>query len=210
MRSSARRATTVLAAAALTLSACSVVKDDAPESSAPSSAVPSQPEGSSGAPQPQQPDGQSNAPSAPVDTSSPSPLPVVATGASNNSTDVKLDINKLRRDSNGTVTLIWTMTNNSDERVYPGIDYTGNGVYFPGGVSGVSLVNKKEKVRYRSLRDPKTGHCICSILGAVGTYSNLDKGDSGTFYNMYKFPSDVQKVTVEVPHFTSIKDVAIK
>lgn len=120
---------------------------------------------------------------------------------------VKIDITELKRTSGGTVNLRFVITNNS------GDDFSIAGQHLADqeagsdyrSVSGIHLVDPVNKKKYFVVRDADK-NCLCS--------QNVDtiRKDGGRASLWAKYPApppEVQKVTIEIPHFQPIDDVTI-
>ena len=122
-------------------------------------------------------------------------------------TDVKLEVTELKRTSGDTLTLKFTIINDSSEQMTFSYDFGEAGKYGTGdfnSVGGVNLVDAAGKKKYLVLRD-SAGNCLCS--------RGLKDVQPGARANLYaKFPAPpegVEKITVEIPHFIPMDDVPI-
>jgi hypothetical protein len=142
----------------------------------------------------------------------PAPVPQPATTGALASTDgeksgTRIDITELKRTSGGTVNLKFVLVNNSDKRI--GIapewlaDHSTKDAYR--NVSGIHLLDPTNKKKYFVVTDAEK-NCVCS--------SNVADVEPGQKVSLWaKFPAppaDVQKVTIEIPHFQPIDDVQIQ
>ena len=121
--------------------------------------------------------------------------------------DVKVEVTELKRTSGDTLTLKFTMINDSSEAMSFGYDFGEEGKYGTidiSSVGGVNLIDAAGKKKYLVLRD-SAGKCVCS--------RGLKDIEPGTRANLYaKFPAPpegVEKITVEIPHFIPMDDVPI-
>lgn len=119
----------------------------------------------------------------------------------------RIDVTELKRASGGTVNLKFTITNNSPKAFsfsghYLGDNQVSKDSYY--GVSGIHLVDPVNKKKYFVVTDAEK-NCLCS--------KNIDDIPPGQRTSLWaKFPApppEVQKVTVEVPHFQPMDDVPI-
>lgn len=115
-------------------------------------------------------------------------------------------IKELKRQSGGTVSLKFVVTNGSDKPIgtgysfgdadYSGVDYDS--------VGGVQLIDPVGKKKYFVARDSGR-KCVCS--------QGLKEIKPGSSTNAWaKFPAppdDVQKISVIIPHFGPMDDVPI-
>jgi hypothetical protein len=122
-------------------------------------------------------------------------------------TDVKVEVTELKRASGDTLTLKFAIINDSSEEMSYSYDFGEAGKYHTldfNSVGGVNLVDAAGKKKYLVLRD-SAGNCLCS-RGLKGV-------QPGARANLYaKFPAppgDVEKITVEIPHFIPMDDVPI-
>lgn len=121
--------------------------------------------------------------------------------------DVKVEVTELKRTSGNTVTLKFTIINDSSEKMGFSYDFGEEGKYGTidfNSVGGVNLVDAAGKKKYLVLRD-SNGKCVCS--------RNLNGVEPGSRAKLYaKFPAppeSVEKITVEIPHFIPMDDVPI-
>lgn len=121
--------------------------------------------------------------------------------------DVKLEVTGLKRTSGNTLTLKFTIINDSSEAMDFSYDFGEEGKYGTidfNSVGGVNLVDAAGKKKYLVLRD-SDGKCVCS--------RSLKDVQPGSRANLYaKFPAppeSVEKITVEIPHFIPMDDVPI-
>jgi hypothetical protein len=73
-----------------------------------------------------------------------------------------------------------------------------------GNISGIHLIDAANKKKYFVVRDAD-GACVCS-----SNIANIAPGSQSVLWAKFPAPpDDVQKITVEIPHFPPIEDVAI-
>jgi hypothetical protein len=144
-------------------------------------------------------------------TTSSAPAPAAPAGviASTESDQggVRIDITELKRSSGGTVNLKFVITNNGDkyfstasERL---ADHETSSDYR--SVSGIHLVDPVNKKKYFVVRDAEK-NCLCSQ-----DVADVKEGGGRTTL-WAKFPApppEVQKITIQIPHFQPIDDVTI-
>ena len=149
----------------------------------------------------------STAPQTPPAAAAPASSAAVIATADGETDGIKAEILDLKRDSGGTVTLKFTLVNNSKQDVGFGYGF-GDDANFHitdfDSIGGVNLVDTVNKKKYMVARDSEN-HCLCSRgLSGVGP---------GTRKNLYaQFPAppdDVQKINVVVPHFLPANDVPV-
>ena len=152
------------------------------------------------------------APTTPVPaTTTSAPVPaapagVIATTESDQG-GVRIDITELKRSSGGTVNLKFVITNNGDkgfsmasERL---ADHEAPSDYR--SVSGIHLVDPVNKKKYFVVRDSEK-NCLCSQA-----VDDVKEG-GGRVTLWAKFPApppEVQKITIQIPHFQPIDDAPI-
>jgi hypothetical protein len=117
---------------------------------------------------------------------------------------VRVEVQQLKRNSGGTVTLRFSLINDSDK----GFDINnklGGSNYSGFDVSLVHLVDAVGKKKYLVILDSEE-KCLCSnnISASLGPGSRM---------NLWaKFPAppeNVEKITVVIPHFIPMDDVPI-
>ncbi len=119
---------------------------------------------------------------------------------------IHIDVTQLKRASGGTLNLEFTLTNGSDKTfdMYsamsdPEVTAEGNKT-----ISGIHLIDPVNKKKYFVITDSGK-HCVCS--------TDIDNIPAGQKVNLWaKFPAppaDVQKISIEIPHFQPIDDAAI-
>lgn len=162
---------------------------------------------------------------APSSASSPVPgapsgeLPVIATSRSGTAPwmernhwpkQAEVDINELKRDRHGYVSLTWTVRNNDarDLNVWRGSqDYSG--IYAESSTSGAALVSGEQ--RHRVLRDAKHRVALGPNLFRTARDEYLvKKGEKYTLWAMFRLPLDVTTVTVDIPGFTPVPNVPVR
>ena len=148
----------------------------------------------------------------PPTTSSAAPAAQPATSGAVASTDgekagTRVDITELKRTSGGTVTLKFVLVNNTDKKLPLSPEWLGDRATVDSyrNVSAVHLIDPVNKKKYFVITDAEK-KCVCS--------SNVDDVEPGGKVNLWaKFPAppaDVQKVSIEIPHFQPIDDVQIQ
>jgi hypothetical protein len=117
----------------------------------------------------------------------------------------KAVITDLKR-GGSTVTLKFTIYNNSNAPLYIGMRFKSDGYKENGGrsFSGIHLIDSVSKKKYFAVAD-SDGNCVCS--------EHVDDINPKTQASLWaKFPAppeNIQKITVEIPHFVPIDDVPI-
>lgn len=134
------------------------------------------------------------------------PPPAGIATADGETPGVTATIRELKRSSGGTVSLKLVITNGSDKNVATGYSFVepGNDVRDFNSIGGVHLIDPVGKKKYFVARDSE-GKCVCS--------QGIKDIPPGASVNVWaKFaapPPEVQKVSVIVPHFSPMDDVAI-
>lgn len=115
---------------------------------------------------------------------------------------VRVEVQELKRD-NGTVTLKFTMINDSNRSF-------GGACYFRetasegcGRITGVYLFDVTEKKIYPVVRDAN-GKCVCGEVGELSP-----KSRATLWAKFPALPKNVQKISVVIPHFIPMDDVPI-
>ncbi len=150
--------------------------------------------------------------SAPVPASTPAAAPAAATtssgiaSADGEKAGTRVDVAELKRGSGGTVTLKMAFINDSDQAIGFGYNFADpdHQIGDHGSIGAVQLVDPVGKKKYFVARDSE-GKCVCSTkIPDVAPHSRLSL--------WAKFPAppdDVQKISIVIPHFQPLDDVAI-
>lgn len=138
----------------------------------------------------------------------PSPRPSIGAPEPEKYPGVEITINSLTRDSLGFVTLVWTITNNSNENFYvpggwQGYTYT----YADAPISGVTLTDETAKVRYQPLRIDPSRQCTCN--SDADQITVMEHGDTSYYFQSYKLPANVKSVTMSLDGYAPAKNVPI-
>lgn len=140
---------------------------------------------------------------APPPTSAPQPAATVSTNALATQGEypgIEVAIQELKRTSS-TLTLKLVMANHSNQSFatyYYFAETEGH------SVDGIHLIDPVGKKKYFVVRD-SDGACLCSReIQAVGP-----AGQSVLWAKFPAPPDDVQKMTVEIPHFPPLEDVPV-
>lgn len=149
--------------------------------------------------------------SAPASTPAAAPPAAATTSSGIASADgekpgTRVDVMELKRGSGGTVTLKMAFVNDSENAIGFGYNFVDpdHDIRDHGGIGGVQLVDPVGKKKYFVARDSE-GKCVCSTkVPDVAPHSRLSL--------WAKFPAppdDVQKISIVIPHFQPLDDVAI-
>lgn len=136
--------------------------------------------------------------SAPAQTSGP-----LATTESEQNPDVRLEVRELKRTSGGTVTLKFTIFNDSSEQFL--ISDQLGGITYGYNVSGVHLIDANGKKKYQVVVDSEK-KCLCSNDLA---YQMEPNAKLSLWAKFPAPPESVNNVTVVVPHFIPMEDVPV-
>lgn len=134
------------------------------------------------------------------------PPPAGIATADGETPGVTATIRELTRSSGGTVSLKLVITNGSDKNVATGYSFVepGNDVRDFNSIGGVHLIDPVGKKKYFVARDSE-GKCVCSQ-----GIKDIPPGASvNVWAKLAAPPAGVQKVSVIVPHFSPMDDVAI-
>jgi hypothetical protein len=116
--------------------------------------------------------------------------------------NLRFEVNALRRDSSGLVTLVWTLTDvsRSPQLVAAALRKWLSLEYSVPATSGARLADRAARLRYWPARDGEDA-CLCTplTLRARGT---LAPGQTVTYAAVYKVPSTVRTLDVELPWYS--------
>ena len=121
-------------------------------------------------------------------------------------TGTRVVIDDLKR-GGGTLTLKFTLSNNSNDYVNTGGRFKTDGYNDNGGrsFSGITLIDGVSKKKYFEVAD-SDHNCVCS--------EHVDDIKPKTQTSLWaKFPAppdNIQKITVVIPHFIPVDDVPIR
>ena len=149
---------------------------------------------------------------APASTPTPSAAPVFPASSSSNSPlattegdlqGLKIAINELKRTSN-TVTLMFTVYNGTDANFRSQGVFDGDEYHRYRHLGGVHLIDTQSKKKYFVVTDSDGKVLSSNDFPDIAARSQI--------MVWAKFPAppdDVQKITVEIPHFVPLEDVPI-
>lgn len=144
---------------------------------------------------------------APAATSAPAPAGGVIATTDGETPGVRVEVTELKRASGGTVSLKFVVINDSTEKFSMASHQLGDSKISDDyrSVGGIHLVDPVGKKKYFVVRD-SDDHCLCSR-----EVSDVAKGSRMNLWAKFPAPpADVQKVTLEFPHFTPMDDVPIQ
>jgi len=151
------------------------------------------------------------APAAPVSTpastsmstSAPQPVPTVSSNplpAQGEYPGITATIQELKRSSN-TLTLKFVMANKSNQSFATYYNFFETQAH---SVDGIHLIDPVGKKKYFVVRD-SDGACVCSR-----EVQAIAPGAQSVLWAKFPAPpEDVQKITVEIPHFPPFEDVPV-
>jgi hypothetical protein len=180
-------ATLVLGLLVMTFLGCSKAEENKPASSAaPAPATQSSPQTESAAPA--------------------APAAVVIATADGEKAGTRVDITELKRSSDNTLTLKFAMVNDATEPLVFNYNYgdPDHSVKDFNSIGGVTLVDGANKKKYFVVRDTENS-CVCSH----GLKDIPAKSRGNVWAKFPAPPDDVQKISIVIPHFGPIDDVAI-
>lgn len=138
----------------------------------------------------------------------PSPQPSIGAPEPEQYPGVPITINSLTRDSFGFATLVWTITNNTNERFYVPSGWQGTTyTYADAPISGVTLTDETAKVRYQPLRIDPSKQCTCN--SDFDQVTVMEHGATSYYFQTYKLPMNVKSVTVSMAAYAPAKNIPI-
>lgn len=149
----------------------------------------------------------------PAATTSSTPAPQPKTTGAIASADgerpgTRVDVTELKRTSGGTLNLKLTIVNSTDKNLDVYSAWLGDNAISKDSyrdVSGVHLIDPVNKKKYFVVTDAEK-HCVCSV-----DIADIKPGASVNVWAKFPAPPpEVQKVTIEIPHFQPIDDVQIQ
>ena len=155
---------------------------------------------------------QAAAPAAPASAPAPSSAPVFPASSSSNlalaTTEgdvpgLKIAINELKRTSN-TVTLEFTVYNGTDTKFSSQGVFDGDDYHRYRHLGGVHLIDTQSKKKYFVITDSDG-----KVLSSNDFPDIAPRSQIMVWAKFPAPPDDVQKITVEIPHFVPLEDVPI-
>lgn len=129
--------------------------------------------------------------------------PAVVASTDGEQPGIRAEVTELKRGSGGTVTLKFTLINDSDQSF--SMRDTLGGLSNGYNVSGVHLVDAANKKKYQVILDSEK-KCLCSD----GLSSDIPaKSRINVWAKLPAPPEDVQQVSIIIPHFIPMDDVPI-
>jgi len=145
----------------------------------------------------------------PASTVPPAPAaarPAAIATADGESSGVRAEVTELKRTSGGTLSLKFTMINDSDKPVSFGYTFVDPALETTdyGGIGGLHLIDPVGKKKYFVARDSE-GKCVCSQKVA-----DIAKGGRTNLWAKFPAPpDDVQQISIVIPHFSPMDDVPL-
>lgn len=145
----------------------------------------------------------------PLSAVPPAPAPAQAAAiatADGETSGVRIEVTEFKRTSGGTVSLKFSMINDSDKSVSFGYAFgdPGHDIKDFGSIGGIHLIDPVGKKKYFVARDSENT-CVCS--------QKLKDIAQGSRVNLWaKFPAppdDVQKISIVIPHVSPMDDVPL-
>jgi hypothetical protein len=146
------------------------------------------------------------APAAPAAASSaPAAAPVKALAtADGERPGSRVEIQELKRGSGGTLMLRFALINDADQKLNVGYDFGAGSTADYSTVAGVHLIEPVGKKKYLVVRDSEN-KCDCSR----GVKDLAAKSRANLWARFPAPPDNVERITVVVPKFSPMDDVAI-
>ena len=150
------------------------------------------------------PPGRTSGSPAPATTVAPS-IPAIAT-ADGQTPGVRAEVQELKRGSDNTLTLKFSIINDSDKNLGFGYDFgdEDNHIKDFGSIGGVTLIDGANKKKYFVVRDTES-NCVCSR----GVKDLKPQSRANLWAKFPAPPDDVQKIGVVIPNFGPLDDVPI-
>lgn len=158
------------------------------------------------APEAEAPAAPSAEPAAIPRTPPPAPAGTVLSSTEGETPGVRVEVREFKRASGGTVTLKFSMINDSENKVEFGYAFVDpdHQTKDYNSIGGIHLIDAAAKKKYFVVRD-SDNRCLCS--------SGLKPVAPGSRMNLWaKFPApadDVDRITIVIPHFVPMDDVPI-
>jgi hypothetical protein len=139
-------------------------------------------------------------------TASATPAPGTIASTDGEEAGTHIDVTEFKRSSGNTISLKFVLANNGSEKFgmwgHKLGDHENRTDYK--AVGGIHLVDAANKKKYFVVRDSE-GNCVCSREVA-----DVPPGGKANLWAKFPAPPpDVQKITIEIPHFQPMDDVPI-
>jgi hypothetical protein len=149
--------------------------------------------------------------------SSASPLPRIenldslgnSSGNTGRSANLTAEVNQATRNESGNLlSVVWSIENNSEDRVVvtwiADRSYTYSGPYF----SGVTVLSSDGGTRYHPVMDG-SGECLCSGNTSSNFKERIEPEEKVAYWSLFSVPKNVETLTIEIPEFDPIEDIPI-
>ena len=152
------------------------------------------------------------APATQPTTTAPAPVAAAPTAGAIASSDGEksgshIDVTELKRTSGGTINLKFVLSNNGSETLHMSSDFMGDSHVSRDayrGISGIHLLDPVNKKKYFVVTDAEK-NCVCSK-----DVADIQPGSKANLWAKFPAPPpEVQKITIEIPHFAPIDDAPI-
>lgn len=153
---------------------------------------------------------RSASPQATTPSSAPQSAPpttaVVIASSDGEKSGTRVEITELKRLSDNTLNLKFSIVNDTDDTFDFGYDYgdSDQGAKDYNSIGGVTLVDGTNKKKYFVVRDSEN-NCVCSR----GLKPIQAKARGNVWAKFPAPPDDVQKISIVIPHFGPIDDAPI-
>ena len=176
----------------------------APQAAAPAAPATPAPAAPEAAPAPQAAAPALAAPPAAPAAPAAAPAKAALATAEGEKSGSRVEIQELKRVSGGTMMLRFALINDADEKLNFGYDFGAGSTTDSGTVGGVHLIEPVGKKKYLVVRDTEN-KCDCSR----GVRDIAAKSRANLWARFPAPPDSVEKITIVVPKFSPMDDVAI-
>lgn len=128
--------------------------------------------------------------------------PVLASGDGEHA-GARVEVHELKRSSGGTLTLKFSIVNDSEEIFKVGYSLGNGSTTDMGSLGGAHLTDPVEKKKYLVVRDSEN-QCLCSR-----NVKDIRRGRAVLWAKFPAPPVGTERVTVVIPHFMPMDDVSI-
>lgn len=132
--------------------------------------------------------------------------PAAIATADGETSGLRAEVTEFKRTSGGTVSLKFTMINDSAEEASFGYTFgdPAHSIADFGGIGGLHLIDPVGKKKYFVARDSE-GKCVCSQKVA-----DIPRGSRANLWAKFPAPpDDVRQISIVIPHFTPMDDVPL-
>ncbi|WP_156184937.1 hypothetical protein [Allosalinactinospora lopnorensis] len=140
-------------------------------------------------------------------------LPVVGSADTSHSDwgDSTVNVNQVEVSEDGGYAIVaWTVNNDGGSNINLTDFWHATYLYQDNGTAGVVLVDDDNGIRYNAVRD-SAERCLCSgVFTRAHTKAIVKSGQSATYWASYILREEAEEVTIEIPGFEPITDVAVE